>query len=157
MNRFYNNYIKKNRYKREEGVTIIDLVIAIIIMSVFVGVITTLMTGIYKQSLEVQISSNAMSYATIILEKIDEKSFEEVQNPNFVENLKASGEVTIPEEYTIKLNVENPDNVSEEVSDVIKKATVTVNYKIRNEEKSISISKLKVKEIYLDKKSQDVF
>ncbi len=148
MNRFYNNYIKKNRYKREEGVTIIDLVIAIIIMSVFVGVITTLMTGIYKQSLEVQISSNAMSYATIILEKIDEKSFEEVQNPNFVENLKASGEVTIPEEYTIKLNVENPDNVSEEVSDVIKKATVTVNYKIRNEEKSISISKLKVKEIY---------
>lgn len=148
MNRFYNNYIKKNRYKREEGVTIIDLVIAIIIMSVFVGVITTLMTGIYKQSLEVQISSNAMSYATIILEKIDEKSFEEVQNPNFVENLKASGEVTIPEEYTIKLNVENPDYVSEEVSDVIKKATVTVNYKIRNEEKSISISKLKVKEIY---------
>ncbi len=148
MNRFYNNYIKKNRYKREEGVTIIDLVIAIIIMSVFVGVITTLMTGIYKQSLEVQISSNAMSYATIILEKIDEKSFEEVQNPNFVENLKASGEVTIPKEYTIKLNVENPDNVSEEVSDVIKKATVTVNYKIRNEEKSISISKLKVKEIY---------
>ena len=148
MNRFYNNYIKKNRYKREEGVTIIDLVIAIIIMSVFVGVITTLMTGIYKQSLEVQISSNAMSYATIILEKIDEKSFEEVQNPNFVENLKASGEVTIPEEYTIKLNVENPDNVSEEVSDVIKKATVTVNYKIRNEEKSISISKLKVKKIY---------
>lgn len=148
MNRFYNNYIKKNRYKREEGVTIIDLVIAIIIMSVFVGVITTLMTGIYKQSLEVQISSNAMSYATIILEKIDEKSFEEVQNPNFVENLKASGEVTIPKEYTIKLNVENLDNVSEEVSDVIKKATVTVNYKIRNEEKSISISKLKVKEIY---------
>lgn len=143
-----NNNSKKNRYKREEGVTIIDLVIAIIIMSVFVGVITTLMTGIYKQSLEVQISSNAMSYATIILEKIDEKSFEEVQNPNFVENLKASGEVTIPEEYTIKLNVENPDNVSEEVSDVIKKATVTVNYKIRNEEKSISISKLKVKEIY---------
>ena len=143
-----NNNSKKNRYKREEGVTIIDLVIAIIIMSVFVGVITTLMTGIYKKSLEVQISSNAMSYATIILEKIDEKSFEEVQNPNFVENLKASGEVTIPEEYTIKLNVENPDNVSEEVSDVIKKATVTVNYKIRNEEKSISISKLKVKEIY---------
>ena len=148
MNKFDNNYSKKNRYKREEGVTIIDLVIAIIIMSIFVGVITTLMTGIYKQSLEVQISSNAMSYATIILEKIDEKSFEEVQNPNFVENLKASGEVTIPEEYTIKLNVENPDNVSEEVSDVIKKATVTVNYKIRNEEKSISISKLKVKEIY---------
>ena len=148
MNKFDNNYSKKNRYKREEGVTIIDLVIAIIIMSIFVGVITTLMTGIYKQSLEVQISSNAMSYATIILEKIDEKSFEEVQNPNFVENLKASGEVTIPKEYTIKLNVENPDNVSEEVSDVIKKATVTVNYKIRNEEKSISISKLKVKEIY---------
>lgn len=143
-----NNFNKKSRYKEEKGVTIIDLVIAIIVMSIFVGIITTLMTGIYKKSLEVQISSNAMAYATIILEKIDEKSFKEVQEPDFIENLQESGEVTIPKEYTIKLSLENPENASKDVSDVIKKATVTVSYKIRNEEKSISISKLKVKEIY---------
>lgn len=144
-----NKYVsKKNIYKNEKGVTIIDLVIAIIIMSVFVGVITTLMAKIYKQSIEVQVSSNAMAYATIVLEKIDEKSFEEVQKPSFLQKLKESGEITIPEEYTIELNVENPENVSEEITDVIKKATVTVKYKIKNEEKSISISKLKVKEIY---------
>lgn len=144
-----NKYVsKKNIYKNEKGVTIIDLVIAIIIMSVFVGVITTLMAKIYKQSIEVQVSSNAMAYATIVLEKIDEKSFEEVQKPSFLQKLKESGEITIPEEYTIELNVENPENVSEEITDFIKKATVTVKYKIKNEEKSISISKLKVKEIY---------
>ena len=144
-----NKYVsKKNIYKNEKGVTIIDLVIAIIIMSVFVGVITTLMAKIYKQSIEVQVSSNAMAYATTVLEKIDEKSFEEVQKPSFLQKLKESGEITIPEEYTIELNVENPENVSEEITDFIKKATVTVKYKIKNEEKSISISKLKVKEIY---------
>lgn len=143
QNKCFKEIIKEN-----SGITGIDLVIAIIIMSIFIGVITSLMTGIYKQSLEIQASSNAMAYATIVLEKTDEKSFEEVQEPNFIENLSKSGEINIPEDYEVTFEVSNPDNVSEEVSSVIKKVAVTVKYKINNEEKSILISKLKVKEIY---------
>lgn len=134
--------------KKESGITGIDLVIAIIIMSIFIGIITTLMTNIYKQSLEIQASSYAMAYATVILEKIDEKSFEEVQEPNFIENLKNSGEITMPDDYKITLDISNPDNVTQDVASVIKKATVTVSYNVNNKEKSMSISKLKVKEIY---------
>ncbi len=143
QNKCFKEIIKEN-----SGITGIDLVIAIIIMSIFIGVITSLMTGIYKQSLEIQASSNAMAYATIVLEKTDEKSFEEVQEPNFIENLSKSGEINIPEDYEVTFEVSNPDNVSEEVSSVIKKVAVTIKYKINNEEKSILISKLKVKEIY---------
>ena len=132
----------------ESGITGIDLVIAIIIMSIFIGIITTLMTNIYKQSLEIQSSSYAMAYATVILEKIDKKSFEEVQEPNFIEKLKKSGEITMPDDYKITLSITNPDNVTQDVASVIKKATVTVSYKVNNKEKSMSISKLKVKEIY---------
>ena len=134
--------------KKESGITGIDLVIAIIIMSIFIGIITTLMTNIYKQSLEIQASSYAMAYATVILEKVDEKSFEEVQNPNFIENLKDSGEITMPDDYEITLDISNPDNVTQDVASVIKKATVTVSYNVNNKEQSMSISKLKVKEIY---------
>ena len=143
QNKCFKEIIKEN-----SGITGIDLVIAIIIMSIFIGVITSLMTGIYKQSLEIQASSNAMAYATIVLEKTDEKSFEEVQEPNFIENLSKSGEINIPEDYEVTFEVSNPDNVSEEVSSVIKKVAVTIKYKINNEKKSILISKLKVKEIY---------
>lgn len=143
QNKCFKEIIKEN-----SGITGIDLVIAIIIMSIFIGVITSLMTGIYKQSLEIQASSNAMAYATIVLEKTDEKSFEEVQEPNFIENLSKSGEINIPEDYEVTFEVSNPDSVSEEVSSVIKKVAVTIKYKINNEEKSILISKLKVKEIY---------
>lgn len=143
QNKCFKEIIKEN-----SGITGIDLVIAIIIMSIFIGVITSLMTGIYKQSLEIQASSNAMAYATIVLEKTDEKSFKEVQEPNFIENLSKSGEINIPEDYEVTFEVSNPDNVSEEVSSVIKKVAVTIKYKINNEEKSILISKLKVKEIY---------
>lgn len=141
------NKLLKN-IKNETGITGIDLVIAIIIMSIFIGIITTLMTNIYRQSLEVQASSYAMAYATVILEKVDEKSFEEVQNPNFIEELKESGEITMPDDYKITLDISNPDNVTQDVASVIKKATVTVSYNVNNKEQSMSISKLKVKEIY---------
>ena len=144
--------MNKNRLlkimRKESGITGIDLVIAIIIMSIFIGIITTLMTNIYKQSLEIQASSYAMAYATVILEKVDEKSFEEVQEPNFIENLKDSGEITMPDDYEITLDISNPDNVTQDVASVIKKATVTVSYNVNNKEQSMSISKLKVKEIY---------
>ena len=141
------NKLLKN-IKNETGITGIDLVIAIIIMSIFIGIITTLMTNIYRQSLEVQASSYAMAYATVILEKIKKKSFEEVQNPNFIEELKESGEITMPDDYKITLDISNPDNVTQDVASVIKKATVTVSYNVNNKEQSMSISKLKVKEIY---------
>lgn len=124
----------------EKGITGIDLTIGIVVLSIFTGVIVSLMLNAYSTSIEVKKSANAMAYATIILEKVDEKSFEDV-NDSFVAYLEALGEVDISDDYTITFNTE----VLEE--NLFKKATITVSYDVNDEQKSITINKLKIKEL----------
>ena len=124
-----------------KGVTGIDLTISIVVLSIFSGLIITLMSSIYKNSIEIQKSANAMAYATIVLEKVDEKSFNEIDE-NFVNALKTNGEIDIANDYAINFSTD----VLEE--NLIKKVVVKVVYDINGEQKSITISKLKIKEIY---------
>ena len=78
--------------KNNKGITGIDLTIGLIVLALFSGVITMLMSYTYKSSLEIQKGANAMAYATMVLEKVDEKSYEEV-NEAFVTYLENLGEI----------------------------------------------------------------
>lgn len=124
----------------EKGITGIDLTIGIVVLSIFTGVIVSLMLNAYSTSIEVKKSANAMAYATIILEKVDEKSFEDV-NDSFVAYLEALGEVDISDDYTITFNTEVLEK------NLFKKATITVSYDVNDDQKSITINKLKIKEL----------
>ena len=121
-----------------KGITGIDLTIGIIVLSIFSGVIISLMVNTYSTVVEIRKSANAMAYATIILEKVDEKSFEKV-NDSFVSYLEALGEVDISDDYKVEFSTET-------LEDSFKKAIITVRYDVNGEEKSITINKLKVKE-----------
>ena len=130
----------KRIISNNKGITGIDLTIGIIVLSLFTGVIISLMLNAYRTAVEIKKSANAMAYATIILEKVDEKSFDYV-NDGFVAYLENLGEVDIDEDYTITFNTE----VLEE--DLFKKAIITVSYDVNGEQKEITINKLKIKEL----------
>lgn len=132
---------KNKKFLDNKGVTGIDLTIAIIVLSIFAGLIATLMSSIYKNSIEIQKSANAMAYATIVLEKVDEKSFNEIDE-NFVTKLINNGEVDIDSNYTINLSTEDLEE------DLLKKVIVQVSYDINGEQRAMIINKLKIKEIY---------
>lgn len=132
---------KKNTLLDNKGVTGIDLAISLIIIAIFSGVIAMLMANMYRTSIEIQKSANAMAYATIVLEKVDEKSFEEIED-DFVEKLKSSGEFSMDNSYSINFSTD----ILEE--NLFKKIVVKINYEIGGEQKSITINKLKIKEIY---------
>lgn len=127
------------KLKNNKGITGIDLTISIIVLTVFAGLIIGLMTNNYKTAIEIQKSANAMSYATMVLEKVDEKAYEKIDN-NFIQTL--GDELSLNEEYEIEFNVSEIDE-----SDYVKKVTVKVNYTVNNEVKTLEINKLKVKEI----------
>lgn len=122
-----------------KGITGIDLTLSVIVLTTFAGVIISLMVNNYKTSLEIQKSANAMSYATMVLEKVDEKSYEKVTE-DFLSEI--SGEISIDSDYEISLNVSQIDD-----SDYVKKVTIKVSYVVNNQRKDINISKLKIKEI----------
>lgn len=131
----------KKIISNNKGVTGIDLTVAIIILTLYTGIIVTLMSNTYRTSTEIQMGANAMSYATMVLEKVDEKAYEEIDN-NFVTKLKSSGEVQMNDNYTVEIST----NELEE--NMFKKVQVSVKYNLNGEEKSIVINKLKIKEIY---------
>lgn len=132
----------KHKLKENKGITGLDIVISMIVIATLTGLIATLMAKIYYRSIEIQKSANANAYATIVLEKVDEKPYESVDN-NFLTTI--SQEVVIDSDYTVTIAVENIEGVDE---NIMKKVTVNVKYSLQGEEKQLIISKLKIKEIY---------
>lgn len=128
-----------NRLKNNKGITGIDLTISIIVLTIFAGLIVGLMVNNYNVAIEIQKGANAMSYATMILEKVDEKAYEKVTD-NFVQEL--GDEILINSDYTVNFKV-----IQEDDNDYVKRVTVKVTYTVNNEEKSLEIRKLKIKEI----------
>ena len=126
-----------------KGITGIDVTIAIIIIITFTGLISSLMFSIYKNALEIQASANADAYATIILEKVDEKAYEDVDE-NFVQTLIDNDEIEISDNYTIEMKIEPYTDYQYEL---IKKVNLTINYQVNSQEKTLNITKLKIKEI----------
>lgn len=131
--------MSKKKLYNNRGITGIDLTISIIALITFTGVIITLMVNNYRTSLEIQKSANAMSYITMILEKVDEKAYDKVTD-DFLSEI--SGEISYNSNYDISLNVIQLDD-----DDYAKKVTIKVSYEINNQKKDIIISKLKIKEI----------
>ena len=126
--------------KNNKGITGIDLTIGLIVLALFSGVITMLMSYTYKSSLEIQKGATAMAYATMVLEKVDEKSYEEV-NEAFVTYLENLGEIELSDQYVINFSAK------ELSKDLFKKVEITVNYDFFGEQKSLAINKLKIKEL----------
>lgn len=133
--------IIKNKLNR--GVTLTDLVIAILIVGIFTGILTSSFTKIYRNNIYIKENEQAQYYAIRALEDIDRMRYENVKN-------------TLTEELTEKYNidrnyllvdVENYNKNDKNKEDIIKIVTVTINYKVLNENRQYSIKKLKVKEI----------
>lgn len=135
----------KKYLKEDKGVTGFDLTVSVIIIVIFSGLIASLMTNLYKISAEIQSSCNAMAYATIISEKIDEKSFEEViENEDFYTYLKLNGEIEFSDDYSISVTQSKIVGLE---ADKIRKIEIVVKYKVSNQQKKINLTKLKIKEI----------
>ena len=110
----------KNKIKNHKGFTTIDIVIAVIILTIFVPVISTLIYNIGMSSTAVQRKAKAVNYAAQYLEyaKMETRTLNE-------SNLKSRQ--NLPNGYTANITIDNStDNV-----------TVEIKYKVGNEENSV--------------------
>lgn len=125
---------KKNiLIKNQKGFTIAELSIAILIMIIFVGMISTIFMNIYVSFTESKRYSAAMMYATQMAEKIDKLSFEEVTEENLLDTANEKG-------YEIQTLVEtNTENT-------IKTVHITINYYVGSNLKNVELKKTKVRD-----------
>ena len=132
--------IKSNR-----GVSITDVVIALIILTIFTGVIGNLIYQIAYNNAALRVNAIAADYAVKEAEYIDKIAYEDVQTSN--EKITQINGEDVLDAFTVKLDVEDYKANDETKQDIIKKVTITVNYNILKDEKSYKIEKLKIKEM----------
>ncbi len=137
--------------KKEEGITGIDITIAIILITIFISIIATLFYNIQKTSTELERETIATSYAVEIIEEIKALGFGQLPNVDEGTNqitgyedkyIEDNGKDT-PYYQTIRVEDYSEINESEEIEpDMVKKVTVTISYKVNNKDKDITLSTL---------------
>lgn len=132
--------------KSEKAATALDITTGVLIFVTFTSVIFALYLQIYKQSSIIKIHQDAMGYVIQICEDIDLQSYEATEN---LEEYKADviSRINFPEDrYKLNFQLEKYIESNPEAEDLVKKITVNISYTFDNEERSIEIKKIKVKE-----------
>lgn len=140
----------KNKPKRiklnmasNKGFTMADVVIALIIFSIFTGTIGSFMYSSYKMNLQTKMTGAATNYAMQILEDIDKIAYEEVTNGMETKYIE---KYAIPSGFTLSIDVSNYKE-GDDVEDVIKKVRLTISYELAKDGRNIVIERMKIKEM----------
>lgn len=135
--------MKFNKIKSTRGVSIADIVIAIMVLAIFVGTIGTLISKVVRNNNLIYLNAIATDYTIKISEYIDKIAYSEVN-----EELKDSviEKFDILEQFTPNITIENYSDLEEGKEDIIKIVTITMDYSYLGEDLSYQIKKIKVKE-----------
>lgn len=127
--------------KSESGFTMQDLMIAILIIMLFVGIVASLMYSVYKINAETSLMMEASAYAVELLEDIDKIAYEEVDA-----NLESIYDRSLPAGFNVDLEITNYGE-EQNLQDVIKIVKLTISYEFLGNTSNVSVTKLKIKEI----------
>lgn len=131
--------------KSEKGFTLQDLLIAIVIIGIFTGVISSIMISWYKLSIETVVTGNATYYAIKIMEKIDRENFDQITAENILYWLN---DISIPSVYNVSAEV---GDYSEDgiLLENVKEVKLTISYTFGSSEERLVMDKLKIQETNL--------
>lgn len=129
----------KTIVESEKGFTMQDLLIACFIITLFVGIITTMMSSTFKVNAKTKLTSQMTLYAVQILEDIDKISYDDVQMKTG-EDYKR--QFSIPEGYDVSLNILDYGK-----QDVIKIIELKISYILNGETNDFTVKRLKIKEM----------
>ena len=127
--------------KSESGFTMQDLMIAILIIMLLVGIVASLMYSVYKINAETSLMMEASAYAVELLEDIDKIAYEEVDA-----NLESIYDRSLPAGFNVDLEITNYRE-EQNLQDVIKIVKLTISYEFLGNTSNVSVTKLKIKEI----------
>lgn len=130
------------KIKSNRGVTLTDIGVAVIIITILGVVIANMFYNIHLNVSMIRLNATAINYAVNILEDIDRLPYEEVNN-----NLLELKDYNLKNMFTATINVENYNEQNTDKEDIIKIVTLTISYNMSGESDEITLKKLKIKEI----------
>jgi len=146
--------LKENTLRKQKGILLSDTIVAILIVLIFTGILTSLIKNIVLQNVKIKMSSQHIDFAIEVLEYAEKLSYAEVTEQNLIayinnkeeDNVSASinvGLLTTP--YKIEIDVENYNERAGNTDklDILKIVTVTVETDIEDKTYSTTISSVK--------------
>ncbi len=136
----------KDQLKSNRGFTIQDLVFAIMILMIFIGVIAGMYISVYRMQADTQIDSIATIYGIKMLEYIDKISFDEVTESNKFKLInKMKEDFSIPDKFNVTLDIQKytPEWYNK---DYVRKVTLSIKYLTGDTESELKFNRIKVKE-----------
>ena len=116
--------IKSRKLKSESGFTMYDLIVAMFLITLFVGLIASLMYSSYKINMETNLMMQASAYSVQILEDIDKIAYEEVDSSLAS---KYKSDFSIPAGFNVNLEVSKYGE-EQNLQDVMKIVKLTISY-----------------------------
>lgn len=129
----------KEKYKGQEGISGVDIVVSIGVIMIFTAIITAVYTNLIKSNLNIQRTQIATNYAVTILENADRLYYKEVTPENLLDGIEIS------QNYKVTVDVIPQENTGNS----IKLVKVEVAYKTDKNKVLIKMEKLKQKEILI--------
>lgn len=144
----------KSKLEGNRGIIVSDAILAILLILLFAGLITSLITNIVLESAKIKMNSQHIDFATEVLEYAEKLSYEGVTEQNLIDyiNNKTEDDVSagtttdsLTTAYKVAIDVQKYNQTSGNTDklDIIKIVTVTVTTNLRNKEYSTTISGLK--------------
>lgn len=133
--------IKKLRANK--GISMADVMVAISILCIFVGVIGNLYFQISYQGQKIRFNAIAVYYTVKVAEEIDRISYDDVTNDL---NAILKDDFQISDLFNVTIDVQKYNNDSTK-EDIIKIVTIKSEYKVLNNTETYEIKKLKIKEM----------
>lgn len=135
--------------KQEKAATGIDIAISLGIISITLAILGALYFNLYISNTQIERKTEAINFATQILEKMESYYYTEVTQEAFTVSKNANGKneiigIEIPNGYTVAVQITKyPEGES---LDVVKQVTVTILYHVGEKEYSIALRRNKEKE-----------
>lgn len=173
----------KKKLKRENGFAASDALIAVLIISLFTGLIATIIYNIYLSNSSIKRMGTATGYITNIFEYIDKAYYDDItivdletyintnseifniennqinisSNDIANESLKTVGSLNDPL-YKININIQyyNKMEGNENKLDLVKKLTVNVIYKLGDKDQTITMTRVKSRERLITPNNPDI-
>ena len=144
------------KLKSEKGVTNIDIILSIILISICITLITVISGTLQKSNDLLERETEALYYAVDTIEDIKGQSFDILPKKG---SNKIQGVLTLQDGYILDKNgkttpyyrtitVQDYTDLPEgngKQAEILKKITVEIAYKERNQEKKITLSTIKTK------------
>ena len=135
----------KKKLREEKGITGIDIVVSVIIITMFVALIAIIFANITSNSQGINRKTEATHKAISLIEEIKNAGIENVDKFIDTEGSSILDEKNNPTPYTKKVNVVDYTELEgneEKVPGIVKKVTLQVSYKNGNKIETVELSTL---------------